>query len=76
MDAQAIERLLDELAERVDTHFEGVDGDYRALIVVNPTDAPYTGVAVLHVDMPLKAGSEPRPARVAARRRVPTLRAF
>jgi hypothetical protein len=64
MDAQAIERLLDELAARVDTRFEGADGDYRALVVVNPTDAPYTGVAVLHVDMPLKAGSEPRPAAV------------
>ena len=64
MDTQAIERLLDELAERVDTRFEGALGDYRALIVVNPTEVPYTGVAVLHVDMPLKAGSEPRPASV------------
>jgi len=64
MGVQPIERLLDELAVQVDTRFEGVQGDYRALIVVNPTDAPYTGIAVLHVDMLLKAGSVPRPAAV------------
>ncbi|BCW94598.1 MAG: hypothetical protein WHS44_11415 [Fimbriimonadales bacterium] len=64
MGEQAIQQLLDMLAAEVDTRFDGAQGDYRALIVINPTDAPYTGVAVLHVDMPLKAGSEPRPAAV------------
>lgn len=64
MDERAIQSLLDALATDVDTQFEGGHNEYRALIVVNPTDAPYTGVAVLHADMPLKAGSEPRPAAV------------
>lgn len=64
MDERAIQQLLDALTAQVDTHFEEAQSDYRGLIVVNPTDAPYTGVAVLHVDMPLKGGSEPRPAAV------------
>jgi len=64
MSEQEIHALLERLAAQADTRFEQAQGDYRALIVVNPTDAPYTGVAVLHVDMPLKAGSEPRPAAV------------
>ncbi|MCS6919226.1 MAG: hypothetical protein NZM28_05610 [Fimbriimonadales bacterium] len=64
MTESAIQALLDELERRVDTRFENAVGDYRALIVLNPTDAPYTGVAVMHVAMPLKAGSEPRPAAV------------
>jgi len=64
MREEAVSRLLDQLASEVDTRFAEARGDYRALIVLNPTDAPYTGVAVLHVDMPLKAGSEPRPAAV------------
>ncbi|MCS7301652.1 MAG: hypothetical protein NZ556_08895 [Fimbriimonadales bacterium] len=64
MEATEIQNLLDKLEAEVDTRFAGVEGDYRALIVLNPTDAPYTGAAVLHVDMPLKAGSEPRPAAV------------
>ena len=66
MSEQEIHALLERLAAQTDTRFEQAQGDYRALIVVNPTDAPYTGVAVLHVDMPLKAGSEPRPAAVWA----------
>jgi hypothetical protein len=64
MSEQEIHALLERLVAQADTRFEQAQGDYRALIVVNPTDAPYTGVAVLHVDMPLKAGSEPRPAAV------------
>jgi hypothetical protein len=64
MTAVAIQQLLDALESSVDTRFAEAQGDYRALIVLNPTDALYTGVAVLHVDMPLKAGSEPRPAAV------------
>lgn len=64
MTAVVIQQLVDALESGVDTRFAGAQGDYRALIVLNPTDAPYTGVAVLHVDMPLKAGSEPRPAAV------------
>lgn len=64
MDERAIQQLLDALAAHVDTRFGARQSDCHALIVVNPTDAPYTGVAVLHVDMPLKAGSEPRPAAV------------
>lgn len=57
-------QILDWLETAVDTRFAEAQGDYRALIVLNLTDAPYTGVAVLHVNMPLKAGSEPRPAAV------------
>ena len=64
MSEQEVQQLLEQLSAHVDTRFEDARGDYRALIVVNPTDAPYTGIAVLHVDMPLKAGSEPRPAAV------------
>jgi hypothetical protein len=64
MSEQEVHALLERLAAQADTRFEQAQGDYRALIVVNPTDAPYTGVAVLRVDMPLKAGSEPRPAAV------------
>lgn len=64
MDERAIQSLLDALAADVDTQFGVGHNEYRALIVVNPTDAPYTGVAVLHVDMPLKAGSEPHFAAV------------
>ncbi len=55
---------LDDLAERVDTRFEGATGDYRALVVLNPTDKPYTGLALLRVRMPLKPTSQPRPAGV------------
>ncbi len=64
MNEPAIQQLLDTLEAAVDTRFEGVQGDYRALIVLNPTELSYTGVAVLHVDMPLKGSSEPRPAAV------------
>ena len=64
MSELAIQQILDRLENAVDTRFEEAQGDYRALIVLNPTHSPYTGVAVLHVDMPLKAGSEPRPVAV------------
>ncbi len=64
MTESAIQQWLDLLESAVDTRFESVEGEYRALITLNPTDAPYTGVALLRVDMPLKAGSKPRPAAV------------
>ncbi|MCX7992617.1 MAG: hypothetical protein N2651_02990 [Fimbriimonadales bacterium] len=56
--------LLEALEAAADTRFENIEGDYRALIVLNPTDTPYTGVAILRVDMPLKSGSEPCSAAV------------
>lgn len=64
MAERTIDQWLRQLEAEIDTRFDEATGDYRALIVWNPTDAPYTGVAVLHVDMPLKAGAEPRPAAV------------
>ncbi len=64
MTEPTIQQLLDHLEAMVDTRFENTQGEYRALIVLNPTDVPYTGVAIMHVNMPLKAGSEPRPAAV------------
>lgn len=64
MHEESVSQLLDLLTSEVDTRFVEAQGDYRALIVLNPTDAPYTGVAILRVDMPLKAGSTPRPAAV------------
>ncbi|MFQ3611265.1 MAG: hypothetical protein SNJ72_07200, partial [Fimbriimonadales bacterium] len=45
---------LADLADRVDTQFENAQGDYRALVVMNPTDEAYTGFALLRVRMPLK----------------------
>ncbi|MCX7924927.1 MAG: hypothetical protein N2554_03835 [Fimbriimonadales bacterium] len=59
-----IQNLLNRLEAEIDTRFANAQGDYRALIVLNPTNSPYTGVAVLRVDMPLKPGSEPRSAAV------------
>lgn len=58
------EQLLTRLTEQVDTRFEQAQSDYRALIVLNPTNAPYTGVAVLHVEMPLKPTAPVRPVAV------------
>ncbi len=55
---------VDELANRVDTRFEEATSDYRAMVVLNPLDTPYTGLALLKVRMPLKPNSEPRPASV------------
>lgn len=55
---------LEELVNRVDTRFENATGDYRALVVLNPTDRPYTGLALLRVRMPLKPNASPRPASV------------
>lgn len=64
MREESVSQLLDKLASEVDTRFAEAQGEYRALIVLNPTDSSYTGVAVLRVDMPLKAGAAPRPAAV------------
>lgn len=64
MEAISVEQLLAQLAEQVDTRFEQAQSDYRALIVLNPTDTPYTGLAVLHVDMPLKPTAFVRPVAV------------
>ncbi len=55
---------ITDLAERVDTQFENATGDYRALVVLNPTDEPYTGLAVLRVRMPLKPNAQPHPAGI------------
>lgn len=55
---------LEELVALADTQFENATGDYRALVVVNPTDSPYTGFALLRVRMPLKPNASPRPASV------------
>lgn len=60
----SLHERLEALAEAVDTRFEGVEGEYRALIVLNPTEVPYTGVVVLRVDMPLKPEAQPRHAAV------------
>ncbi|MCS7209046.1 MAG: hypothetical protein NZ874_05680 [Fimbriimonadales bacterium] len=64
MSEQEVQELLNKLVEAVDTRFDAAQGEYRALIVLNPTDAPYTGVALLHVAMPLKPSAAPRPAAV------------
>lgn len=59
-----METVLEYLCEQVDTRFEEAQGDYRALIMVNPHESAFTGPAILEARVPLKLGRTPRKASV------------